>query len=363
MMKISSLAIDHVVLTLPRPIGFALGQIRQLGCILVTLRDSDGVTGESLVFTLNDVRTRVFLEMIRSLEPLVLGRPRHAIAEIWSEAWKSINFFGHKGISIVGLSAIDCALWDLNGKAANLPLSRMLGSARACVKAYHSGGLWLSMSLDELAAQARQFVDEGFRAIKLRLGSPTLEADEERVKVVRDAIGPSVELMVDANQGLDEPEALRRGRMLEKYDLTWYEEPLPAWDVEGLARVAAAIDTPIASGETEYTRYGFLRMLQLRSADILMPDLQRVGGVTEFLKVGHLADAYDVPVSSHLFPEMSIQILGALSNASYLEYMPWFSSLYNETLEIRDGFATVPERPGFGFTFNRDLVDRLKQAA
>jgi len=360
-MKISNLALDHVVLKLPKPIGFALGQIRELGCLLVTLRDSDGATGESLVFTINDNRTRVFIEMIRSLEPIILGRPRHAIGEFWSEAWKSINFFGHKGVTIVGLSAIDCALWDLNGKAAGLPLSRMLGGARARVETYHSGGLWLSMSLDELAGQAHQFVGEGFRAIKLRLGSPTLAADESRVKTVRDAIGPSIKLMVDANQGLDEPEALRRGRMLEKYDLTWYEEPLPAWDVEGLARVAAAIDTPIASGETEYTRYGFLRMLQLRSADVLMPDLQRVGGVTEFMKVGHVADAYDVPVSSHLFPEMSVQLLGALSNATYLEYMPWFSSLYNETLDIRDGFANVPDRPGFGFTFNRDVIEHLKR--
>jgi L-alanine-DL-glutamate epimerase-like enolase superfamily enzyme len=362
-MKISNLAIDHVVLKLQKPIGFALGNIRELGCVLVTLRDSDGVTGESLVFTINDNRTRVFIEMIRSLEPIVIGRARHAIAEVWSDAWKSINFFGHKGISIVGLSAIDCALWDLNGKAAGLPLSRMLGGARARVETYHSGGLWLSMSLDELAIQAHQFVADGFRAIKLRLGSPTLAADEERVKVVRDAIGPSIKLMVDANQGLNEAEALRRGRMLEQYDLGWYEEPLPAWDVEGLARVAAAVDTPIASGETEYTRYGFLRMLQLRSADVLMPDLQRVGGVTEFMKVGHLADAYDVPVSSHLFPEMSIQLLGALSNATYLEYMPWFSPLYNEALEIRDGFATVPDRPGFGFTFDRNAIERLKSSA
>ena len=135
---------------------------------------------------------------------------------------------------------------------------------------------------------------------------------------------------------------------------------MPAWDLDGLARVAAALDTPIASGETEYTRYGFRRMLELRSADMLMPDLQRVGGVSEFMRVGHMAESYDVPVSSHLFPETSLQVLGALSNATYLEYMPWFSKLYNEELEFEDGSAVVPERPGWGFTFNRDYIARLE---
>src|SRR5690606_4462439 len=138
-------------------------------------------------------------------------------------------------------------------------------------------------------------------------------------------------------------QAIRLGRMLEEYDLTWFEEPLPAWDLDGLARVAAALDTPIASGETEYSRYGFRRMLELRSADILMPDLQRAGGVSEFMRVSHMAEAHDIAVSSHLFPETSIQVLGALSNAIFLEYMPWFSPLYTEQLTFGNGSAVVPE--------------------
>ena len=193
----------------------------------------------------------------------------------------------------------------------------------------------------------------------MRLGSADPAVDVARVRAVRKAIGPGIRLMADANQGLSESQAIRLGRALEAFDLTWFEEPLPAWDVEGLARVAAALDTPIASGETEYTRYGFRRMLELRTADILMPDLQRVGGVSEFMRVGHMAESFDIPVSSHLFPETSIQLLGALSNASYLEYMPWFSVLYREKLEFEDGDALVPERPGFGFTFDTDYIDRL----
>ena len=148
--------------------------------------------------------------------------------------------------------------------------------------------------------------------------------------------------------------------MLEPYGLTWFEEPLPAYDLEGVARVAAALDTPIASGETEYTRYGFRRMLALRSADVLMPDLQRVGGVTEFLRVGHMADAFDIPVSSHLFPEMSVQLLAALGNATWLEHMPWFAPLYAGELEMRDGEVVVPEAPGWGLGLDPATIKRFK---
>ena len=158
-----------------------------------------------------------------------------------------------------------------------------------------------------------------------------------------------------------ERQAIRLGRELEEFRLDWFEEPLPAWDLEGLARVADALDTAIASGETEYTRYGFRRMLDLRSADILMPDLQRVGGVSEFMRVGHMAESHDIAVSSHLFPETSLQLLGALSNAIYLEYMPWFSELYAERLVFEEGKALVPERPGWGFTFNEDYIRHLER--
>ena len=359
-MKITDIETQPVVVPLAKPVGFALGKITCFGCVLVTVRTDQGLVGENLVFTLNDIRTRVFVEMIDSLKPLLIDTDPAFTGRFWAEAWRGVNFIGHKGVSVVGLSALDGALWDLNAKAAGLPLFRMLGGVRTHVPAYHSGGLWLSASLSELEEEAGRMVEEGFKAIKLRLGAPTAGADRERVALVRRVIGPSIKLLTDANQSLTENEAIRRGRMLEEFDITWFEEPLPAWDLEGLARVKAAISTPVASGETDYTRYAFRRMLELRSADILMPDLQRVGGVSEFMKVGHLAEAFDVPVSSHLFPETSIQLLAALANVSFLEYMPWFSDLYEERLEFAEGEALVPERPGWGFSFNQDYIAHLR---
>jgi L-alanine-DL-glutamate epimerase-like enolase superfamily enzyme len=361
-MKVTRVETRCVTVKLDKPIGSALGQLHSFGCILVFVHCDSGIVGENLIFTLNARRTRVLQSMVEEMADLIIGRDAGHIAGFWARAWRDINFLGHKGVPVVGISALDGALWDALGKMSNLPLYRILGGAQDRVPVYHSGGLWLSSSDKELVAEAERFAAAGFTAMKMRLGSPEPATDVARVRAVRTAIGPKIKLMADANQGLTENQAIRLGRALEEFDLTWFEEPLPAWDLDGLARVAAALDTPIASGETEYTRYGFRRMLELRSADILMPDLQRVGGVSEFIRVGHMAESYDIPVSSHLFPETSLQVLGALANTIYLEYMPWFSKLYNETIKFAEGQAIVPERPGWGFTFNQDYVSHLERA-
>lgn len=359
-MKVVRVETRPVVLPLPKVIGSALGQIGDFGCICVFVHCDNGVVGENLIFTLNDRRTKVLRAMVDEMADLIVGRDAGLIADFQARAWRDINFFGHKGVPVMGISALDGALWDAYGKSLGQPLFRILGGARITVPVYNSSGLWLSYSQAELVEEAERFVAEGFLAMKMRIGSGDADADIARVRLVRNTIGPKIKLMVDANQGLSESEAIRLGRRLEAFDLTWFEEPLPAWDLEGIARVAAALDTPIASGETEYTRYGFRQMLTLRSADILMPDLQRVGGVSEFMRVGHMAEAYDVPVSSHLFPETSLSVLGALSNVNFLEYMPWFSPLYAEQIEFRDGSAVIPERPGWGFTFDMDRIAHLE---
>ena len=361
-MKVTRVETRCVRVKLDKPISSALGQLHSFGCILVFVHCDSGIVGENLIFTLNARRTRVLQSMIEEMADLVIGHDAGHIASFWARAWRDINFLGHKGVPVVGISALDGALWDALGKMSNLPLYRILGGAQDRVPVYHSGGLWLSYSEKELVVEAESFARAGFTAMKMRLGSPEPTTDVARVRAVRTAIGPKIKLMADANQCLTESQAIRLGRALEEFDLTWFEEPLPAWDLDGLARVAAALDTPIASGETEYTRYGFRRMLELRSADVLMPDLQRVGGVSEFMRVGHMAESYDIPVSSHLFPETSLQVLGALANAIYLEYMPWFSKLYNETIKFVEGQAIIPERPGWGFTFNQDYVSHLERA-
>ena len=359
-MKITGLRTEAVQIPFETPIRTAIHYVDSLCCVLLRIDTDEGLVGEGLVWCMNPVRLPVLEAMIQSLSGKVIGRDPHEHAGLWAEMWADVNFFGHKGITLFGIAAIDMALWDLVGKAHGMSVCRLLGQSRDRVRAYHSGGLWVSLSIDELQAQAKDYLDQGYRAMKMRLGKPTVAEDIERVAAVREAIGPAVDLMADANQGFTVNHAIRMGRALEAYNLVWYEEPVQAHDLAGSARVAAEIDTPIASGETEYARYGFRDMIERGSADVLMPDLERVGGITEFVKVAHMADAFDIPVSPHVYTEQSLQLCGALSNIEYSEMMPWFGNLYNERTELVDGDLLIPDRPGLGFTFNGDAIARYR---
>jgi L-alanine-DL-glutamate epimerase-like enolase superfamily enzyme len=359
-MKIVDLRTMQLEVPLERPIRTAIHDIRAISILLVFVDGGDGLIGESYLFAFTRQPLKSFDEMVMSFKPALVGADPEFSEAIWRRLWHGINFFGHKGVAVFALSAVDMALWDLRGKILGRPIHRLLGGCQSTVPTYASGGLWLGASIDELVEEARSFVAAGFRAMKLRLGKPQLEEDVERVGAVRAAIGPGIALMTDANQGFTVDHAIRLGRRLEEFQLAWFEEPVPAYDLEGSARVAAALDTPIASGETEYTRYGFRDMLRTKAADVLMPDLGRVGGVSEFVKVAHMADALDLPVSSHIFTEQSLGVMAALGNATYLEHMPWFGVLFREKLEMREGSVVVPERPGFGFTFDPVAIDRYR---
>lgn len=359
-MKVTALKTIPVRIPLTRELGNATVKISAFSCLLILLESDEGLVGENLIFTIRDEQLPLLDSMVHVLTDAIIGRDIDHGEAFWSEAWRRINFIGFSGVSIMGISAIDGALWDLRGRAANRSVARLLGMSRSSVPAYASGGLWLNQTVPELVAEAEGFLRAGFKAMKMRLaGNPAI--DLERVAALRQAIGPEIALMADANQAMSVPDALKLARQLEALGIAWFEEPIPAHDLDGLAGISERVDMPIASGENEYTRFGFKRMLDLKAADILMPDLQRVGGVTEFVKVGALAQAYNVPVSSHLFPEMSLQLLAALPNASYLEHLEWFQPLYRERLELTaDGAVLVPDRPGSGFSFDPAAIAALR---
>lgn len=358
-MKITGLRTVAAHFPFNPPIFSNLMPLRSADCVLVFLDTDQGLIGEGLSFTLNGMYLKVIHEMILSLTPLVVGLDVSTSGAFSTRAFKEVGFIGHSGVSIFGIAAIDNALWDLRSKALCLNVSALIGVCARAVPAYHSGGLWVSRTIDELQREAADFVAQGWRAMKMRLGKPTAKEDAARVRAVREAIGPDIALMVDSNQQLDVPRAIRLGRMLEEFNLAWFEEPIPYSDHAGEAEIAAALVTPIASGETEYTSRGMHDMLKLKSVDVLMPDLQRMGGPTEFLKASRIAEGYNVPVSSHLFPEMNLPLLAAIPNAYYLEYMPWCEPAYKERIALdKQGRAIVPVAPGWGFSFDLAVVER-----
>lgn len=356
-MIITDLRTQLVDLPLAQPITTAIHDMHSVGCVLLTLESDDGVTGESYVYTINAARLKAFDEMIKGFSHQLINRDPHYVGAIWQCIWDEINPTGHKGVTISALSAIDVACWDMVGKAAGLPLHHVFGACRDRIKTYASGGMWLSQSIDSLVEEAIQFVDQGFTAIKMRVGSGTIRYDVDRVRAVREAIGPDIDLMADANQGLRPKQAIRLGDELEEFHLLWFEEPVAAHDMEGHAKVTASIVTPVASGETEYTRFGMQQMIAAEACDILMPDLQRIGGYSEMMKVAHIASAQNMKISTHVFTEHSLCIAGAAENCVSVEHMPWHGLLFNESLELDKGELIIPQRPGTGFTFNQEAIE------
>lgn len=362
-MKITRLRTALVNIPFDPPIGLGgPAVLRSSGLVLVFVESDQGVTGEGLVFTFNGQRLAVLDAMVKSFQPLLVGLDPHHSGMFVTRAWGDLRTIGSSGIAAQCIAGVESALWDLRAKLLGLNVSRMLGACRTLIPAYQSSELWVSLSLDALQRSAADQVKAGYRAMKMRLNGD-VKQDLPRVRAVREAIGPEILLMADANQKMTVPEALRLGRLLEEFNLTWFEEPVAAHDHTGEATIAAALDTPIASGESVYTSRGAFEMLQLRACDVLMPDLLRMGGPSEFMKAAALAEAFNIPVSNHTYPEMSIGLLAAIPNANFLECMPWVSGVYQQRIELDDhGRAVVPDRPGWGFDFDPAVIQRYSVA-
>jgi len=354
--------VDTCVVSLPleRTVVTPIHHITSIDCVLVTARADSGITGIGYLWTFGPPRARTLEAMVRDLAGLVRGADPLATEAVWRRMWNDTNFLGHAGVSMLGMAAIDTALWDIKGKALGQPLYRLLGGARRALPVY-AGGLFLSDPIDAIVAEAKTYVARGFRAMKMRTGARSEREDIARVEAVRAAIGPDVTLMVDVVQGWTVEQAIRMGRALAPYNLFWIEDPVLFDDLEGMARIAAALDTPIAAGENDYSKNGFARLIGLGAADFPMPDLQRVGGVTEWMKVAAMADAARLPIVPHVFHEISVHMAAAAPNSSYLEYVPWWDRLFREPVAIVDGTATPPDRPGLGLEFDWDAIDRFRQ--
>ncbi|MEM7293122.1 MAG: mandelate racemase/muconate lactonizing enzyme family protein [Pseudomonadota bacterium] len=359
-MRVIRLNTTVVDVPLAKPIATAIHDMRSVGCVLIELQTDAGITGESYVFTLNGVRIAALHEMVKGFAHCVEGKDPHDVAAIGKAMWDEMNPIGHAGFSIAALCAIDTACWDVIGKTADKPLHLLFGGGRDRVRTYASGGLWLSQSIDECAQEAIDFIAAGFRAIKMRVGSADPTVDIERVRAVREVIGDDIELMVDVNQGLSVDAAIELARELEAFDLGWLEEPVNYQDLDGHAAVRQATRVPIASGETEYTHVGMQRMLDAGAVDVLMPDLQRVGGISEMRRSAAIAAHHDVPISTHIFTEQSLCVAASEANCVSVEHMPWFSPLFNEELEIVEGDIVVPNRPGIGFTFDQSAIEKYR---
>jgi len=282
----------------------------------------------------------------------LLGEDPSDIAKVYDKLLWAGASVGRSGVATQALAAIDIALWDLKAKRADLPLAKLLGAHRDSVRTYNTTGGFLHVPIEEVKARATQSLAGGIGGIKIKVGQPDLKEDLRRLAAVREHLGDDVPLMVDANQQWDRPTALRFGRAVEDLGLVWIEEPLDAYDAEGHAQLAAALDTPIATGEMLSSVAEHVRLIDARAADIIQPDAPRIGGITPFLRLATLADHAGLQLAPHFAMEIHLHLAAAYPREPWVEHFEWLNPLFNERLETVDGRMVVPDRPGLGFTLS-----------
>jgi L-alanine-DL-glutamate epimerase-like enolase superfamily enzyme len=328
--------------------------------VTLELGTDEGIQGVGLTF-FGGPLTAALKEAVDALCRLVVGEDPMQVEAIVDKLRRAASGAGPGGIFTLALSAIDIALWDIKGKALNQSVSSLLGGYRDRAPTYASGALIRPFNIEYLAEAGPRLVQMGFQQMKMQLGSePTVAREEERVRVMRESIGDDIDLMCDINQLWNVNQAIEIGRRVEPYHLFWLEDVVAHDDYQGLARVADALTTPIAAGEYHYGITPFRHMLEARSIDIVMVDLLRVGGITQFRKVAGMAEAFNLPVVSHLVPEIQVHTITAIPNGLTVEYMPWTLRLWEETPAIEDGQLVVPQKPGLGLEFSGDSIRRYQ---
>jgi L-alanine-DL-glutamate epimerase-like enolase superfamily enzyme len=330
------------------PIRDALQSLPGSGSVQVTVLTDEGVsgTGEAGFGRIAGAPDALAAVIGQELKPVVLGTDPAFVRGTHEALLRETEYHGAAGLAMFGIAALDTALWDCLGRARGVPCWQLWGAVHERIPAYAMVG-WLNYSDDEVQRICAQAVEQGFRAVKIKVGYPTLAEDAKRILTVRKAIGENIRLMVDANQSLTTAEALRRGRAFQDLGVYWWEEPIPADDIDGYAALAEGLDLPVATGENLYTRADFARFLRRGAVDIVQPDLRRAGGPTTLLQVGLMADAFRIPYASHGGGPVQISVMACLPNALYLETgLIGSGSPFTLT---DDGCAPLPQGPGFSW--------------
>jgi L-alanine-DL-glutamate epimerase-like enolase superfamily enzyme len=329
--------------------------------IFVDVHTDEGLVGTGYTYTIGTGGRSVLEHLRVDMLDLLPGENPAQVERLWWKLFWANHSTMVGPITSLALAAVDTALWDLRGKATGQPLWLMAGGHRQSVPAYDTEGGWLHLAPHEVAANARRAVESGFGGVKIKVGKPQPSQDLERLQAVRSAVGPGVNLMVDANQAWTYPEARRRARLFEEVDLFWLEEPLPAEDIDGHTQLATSTSVPVAVGESLYSLSHFREYLQRGAAGIVQPDVARIGGITPWLKVAHLAEGFNVKVAPHFLMELHVSLAAAVPNAIYVEYIPQLRSITHGDIVIRDGQAIAPSSAGLGIDWDREAIEALRR--
>ena len=339
-------------------LGTSATAVRAAPLLLVDLETEEGITGHSYLFCYVPAAAPAIASLLGEVERVVQGE-RIVPEVLWAKLSKRFTLIGVQGIVRMAMSALDIACWDALAIAAGVPLVSFLGGTAQPIPAYNSCGLGL-MTPQAVADEAEKLLAGGFRAVKLRLGYPTLAEDLAALHAVRSRIPADIKIMVDFNQALNVDEAMLRGRALDSEGVYWIEEPIRHDDYAGCAILARELATPIQIGENFSETRAMAQALDMRACDYVMPDLERIGGVTGWQCASALAVEHKVPMSSHLYPEISAHLLATTPTRHWLEYVDWANPILAEPLRIVDGAAIIADRPGNGLAWNDQAVARYR---
>ena len=356
-MKIRAIRVRPVAAPMKRPLYTSIAAVTTAALLLIDLETDQGIVGRSYLFGVAKHHLPAIAKLVEAMAAMLEG---DALApfDIEKKLRARYALLGVHNIVLFAMAGIDMAAWDALAQAHEVPLVRLLGGTPRPVLAYNSKGLGI-METAQVAREAVELVDEGFRAVKLRLGRPDARADLEVLRAVKQAIGPDVVLMVDFNQALSVAEAIRRGRMIDdEGGVAWIEEPVRADDFAGCARIAREVATPIQIGENFMGPEQMAQALAAGACDYVMPDAERIGGVTGWLRAAALAQGAGVEMSSHLFPEVSSHLLAVTPTCHWLEYVDWADAILAEPVRLADGHVVIPERPGTGIAWDESAVKR-----
>ncbi|MFJ7308983.1 mandelate racemase/muconate lactonizing enzyme family protein [Peribacillus frigoritolerans] len=364
-MKIERKIIDVTTEYFRIPLLEALGDAKhgihthfELPIVKITVED--GSVGVGYTYT-GGVGGPAICSMIEhDLKPFLLGKDASCVEKLWEDMNWKIHYVGRGGISSFAISAIDIALWDLRAKKAGEPLWKLVGGANNSTKCY-AGAIDLNFSLEKLLSNIQNYLDQGFRAVKIKLGQETLAEDLERVTAVRELIGPEIDFMVDANMKWSLENSIKAAKLLRQYDVLWLEEPTIPDDYHGYKRISQEGGLAIAAGENLHTIYEFQNMITRGNIDFPQPDASNIGGITGWLKVANLAFAHNLPVCTHGMQELHVSLMSAMTHASYLEVHSFPIDQYTtRPLVIENGRAVAPDIPGTGVEFRWDLLEPHK---
>jgi L-alanine-DL-glutamate epimerase-like enolase superfamily enzyme len=373
-MKITDLKTTVLYCPFKQNIHDAARKIVGRDVILIEIFTDEGITGLGFLTGLgvaSGSESTVINEIIvKGLKPMIIGKDPFTIEQLWQTMYLGTTRYGRKGAAVRAISGMDIALWDLVGKKTNTPVYKLLGGNSDKIKVYASGGFYTERNeTSELIDEMQSYLDRGFKAVKMKVGRD-VRKDALRVEAVRKAIGDDIDLLVDANEAWDVNTALRFIKAVEPYNIFWLEEPLAPDDIEGYIRLTRQSFTPIAAGENEYTKYGFKDLIAGNAVNVVQPDVTRVGGISEWMKVAALARAWNMPCVTHAVQEIHISLVTAISNAPMMEYFThehylqtFLSDLFLQPVsvhEVNDGYVRAPQDPGLGLDVDPELVKHYR---